>query len=355
MRLGNWHRSVTVVGVAALTLLAAGPATAATRNNRDHGRNPNNDKSTHRDPNADQSSRRQYGDPSGDTGFPAEFVAELNGRIVVVAAANGRIVRRLTPEAPGGGASGPAVGPGGRTVWFSRGDGSCASHIAFVPAAGGPERSLPGSGEDGPESTPLPRPGHDQLAYARGDCHGATGTLVVGDLQGLRAHGQSGLVPLAWSRDGDHLLARASDHDELHLLDIAGSGAITDDRVLAVTDRAADCRLQVLGFSPDDNGGYVATRHCGPSSGEARRSLVLLGRDARVASTVLRLPRGQDFVGSPVFDPKGHSLLYATAPVEAAGTRNGNGSDDVSLWLWRDGDLSRLARPSHYGDPAWLP
>ena len=354
MRLGNWHRPVTVVSVAALAwLAAAGPAASATRDNRDHGRNPNNDKSTHRDPNADQSSRRQYGDPSGDTGFPAEFVAELNGRIVVVAAANGRIERRLTPEAPGGGASGPAVGPDGRTVWFARGDGSCASHIASVPAAGGPERSLPGSGEAGPESTPLPRPGHDQLAYSRGDCGGPTNTLIVGDLRGLRAHGQTGLVPLAWSRDGDHLLARASDHDELHLLDIAGSGAITDDNVPAVADSASDCRLQVVGFSPDDNGGYVATRHCGPASGEARRSLVLLGRDGRVSGTVLRLPRGQDFVGAPTFDRRGHSLLYATGPVEAAGT--GASGDDVSLWLWRDGDLRRLARPSRYGNPAWLP
>jgi hypothetical protein len=245
------------------------------------------------------------------------------------------------------------VGPDGRTVWFARGDGSCASHIAFVPAAGGPERGLPGSGEGGPESTPLPRPGHDQLAYARSACDGPASTLIVGDLRGLRAYGQTGLVPLAWSRDGDHLLARASDHDELHLLAIAASGAIADDEVLAVADGTSDCRLQVVGFSPDDNGGYVATRHCGPAGGGSRRSLVLLGRDGRVSRTVLRLSRGQDFVGAPAFDRSGHSLLYTTGPVESAGT--GGSGDDVSLWLWRDGDLQRLARPSRYANPAWLP
>jgi hypothetical protein len=301
------------------------------------------------------SSRHSRADGGTPDNGPAQFVAGIDGRIATVSSETGRVDRYLTAEQPGGGAEEPTVSPDGRTVWFSRGDGSCAAHIASVPVAGGPEKALPGSGEAGPEGTPLARPGRSQLAWSRADCKDSAEALVVGDLRGLEGHGQIGLVPLAWSRDGDHLLARASDHDELHLLDIAGSGTITDDRVLAVTDRAADCRLQVVGFSPDDNGGYVATRHCGPSSGEARRSLVLLGRDGRVASTPLRLPRGQDFVGSPVFDQKGHSLLYATAPVEAAGTGNGNGSDDVSLWLWRDGDLRRLARPSRYGDPAWLP
>ena len=90
--------------------------------------------------------RRQYGDPPADEGLPAEFVAELHARIVVVSAATGRVVRRLTADQAGGGASDPAVSPDGRTVWFSRGDGSCAAHLASVPAAGGPERSLPGSG-----------------------------------------------------------------------------------------------------------------------------------------------------------------------------------------------------------------
>jgi len=315
---------------------------------------PNNDRASHRNPDADESSRRQYGDPPADEGLPAEFVAELDGRVVVVSAATGRVVRRLTAEAPGGGASQPAVGLDGRTVWFSRGDGSCAAHLAAVPAAGGPERALPGSGEAGPEGTPLPRPGHDQLAYSRADCSGPGDTLVVGDLRGLHAHGQVGLVPIAWSRDGDHLLARASDRDQLHVLDVDDRGAIADDRVLAPADRTQGCKLAVVGFSPDDNDGFVAFRRCSPSAGEARRSLVLLDRAGAVRDTVVRLPRGEDFGAASAFDRTGHSLLFSTAPVEAAGGGPGQAGGGATLWLWRDGDTRRLARQSRYTSPAWL-
>ncbi|HEV7536550.1 MAG TPA: hypothetical protein VGP90_13000, partial [Acidimicrobiia bacterium] len=176
MQLGRvTSRSVTVVVAVGLAVLAAAPAGSAERKAY-YPHNPNNDRASHRNPDADQSSRRQYGDPSTGGDLPAEFVAELDGRIVVVSAATGRVARRLTAEAPGGGASHPAVGPDGRTGWVSRGDGSCAAHLASVPAAGGPERSLPGSGEEGPESTPLPRPRHDQLAYTRASCSGAGDT-----------------------------------------------------------------------------------------------------------------------------------------------------------------------------------
>ena len=341
--------SLAVAVTVGLAVLAAGPAARADQKAY-YPRNPNGDRASHRNPNADESSRRQYGDPSTGGDLPAEFVAEQDGRLVVVSAATGQVTRRLTPDAPGGGASHPAVAPDGRTVWFSRADGTCAAHLAWVPAAGGRERGLPGSGEEGPETTPLPRPGHDQVAYARADCQSAQTTLVVGDLKGLRAYGQSGLVPLAWSADGDHLLARAADRDERHLLDVDTRGAIADDHPLAPADRAAGCQVQVLGFSPGDSDGYVAARRCDPSSGEARRSLVLLDRAGRLRSTVVRLARGQAFLGAPVFDPSGHSLLFSAAPVES-----GAGTDDVSLWLWRDGNTRRLARGNRYLDPAWLP
>jgi len=339
-----------VVTAAGLVVLGAGPA-VSDEHNRDHGRNPNGDWSTHRDPNADQSSRRQYGDPPGDEELPARFVAELNGRIVVVSADTGRVERRLTADQPGGGATGPTVGPDGRTVWFSRADGSCAAHLASVPAAGGAERAVPGSGDSGPESAPLPRPGRDHLAYARGDCSGPDSTLVVGDMGGLQGHGQLGLTPLSWNRDGAHLLATTADSREVHILDIGKAGAITDDRVLAPADRSPDCRLRVVDFSPDDTGNYVAVRHCSPSAGQAPRSLVLLNPDGRLLGTIVRLPRGQDFTDRPAFDPTGHSLLFSTVPVEAAG----GGNPEVSLWVWRDGNVRRMIRPSPYTHPSWLP
>jgi hypothetical protein len=91
----------------------------------------------------------------------------------------------------------------------------------------------------------------------------------------------------------------------------------------------------------------VAIRRCNRAGDGARRSLVLLGKDGSIRQTVARLPRGSDFVDRPAFDATGHSLLYSSAPDDAA--------TDVSLWLWRDGETRILARGSRYRHPAWLP
>jgi hypothetical protein len=201
---------------------------------------------------------------------------------------------------------------------------------------------------------PLPRPGGAQLAYARSDCNDPRLALVVGDLGGLEGHGQVGLVPRAWSRDGDHLLATTTDGGKVHLLDVDPDGAIVAEQELDPADGTPECRLEVVGFSPDDNNGFVAVRRCGPPGDEGRRSLVLLDKSAGLRRTLLRLPRGHDLVDRPAFDATGHSLLYSTAPSEAA---DGAGTQQnlVSLWLWRDGETRLLARHSRYRHPSWLP
>jgi hypothetical protein len=308
------------------------------------------------DPAVSAERRRYRGEQGTETGRPSRFVAERDGRIVVVSAETGRVERSLTDQLPGGGASDPALSPDGRRVWFSRGDGSCAAYLASVPLDGGNEEKLPGSGEAGPESRPLPRPDRPHIAYARSDCKDSSAAaLIVGDLAGLEGHGQLGLVPLAWSRDGHLLLASAAggDGDETRLLEVSESGAIVGNQPLAVVDNGKDCRLQVIGFSPDDNDGYVALRRCGLGE-PARRTLVLLDRDGAYRRTVVRLPRGEDFLDRPAFDPTGHSLLFATAST-AAGRGSTAGNPEVTLRLWRDGETRTLARQSGYRHPSWLP
>ena len=334
MRLGRWGiAAVAVLSAVGSVVVVEAPAGSASRNKRDRS-------SEARDTNSSQG--------------PARFVAELGGRIVVVSAETGRAERYLTDVKPGGGAYRPAVSPDGRRVWFSRSDGNCAAHLASTPVAGGKEEKVPGSGEAGPETVPLPRPGLAQLAFARIDCEKPNSALIVGDLDGLEGHGQSGLVPMAWSRDGDLLLARRATGDrEFRLLGINKAGGIVANQELAPTDSVADCRLEPVGFSPDDNNGYVALRRCGPSGDHGRRSLVLLDRDGTLRKTVLRLSRGQDFSGRPVFDRIGHSLLYFTVP--AAKEDNTQDEPPVSLWLWRDGESRRLERRTSYTHPAWLP
>jgi dipeptidyl aminopeptidase/acylaminoacyl peptidase len=341
--LGRWGiAAVAALSAVGSVVVVEVPAGSASRN-RDRFRD------------RERQDGRSHDTRDGGSGqAPARFVAELDGRIVVVSAETGRRERYLTDVKPGGGASDPAVSPDGRRVWFSRGDGSCAAHLASAPVAGGKEQKVPGSGEAGPETVPLPRPGFAQLAYARSDCDKPGSALIVGDLEGLEGHGQSGLVPLAWSRDGNYLLARRASGDETRLLQVNRSGGTVGNQPLAPTDTVAECRLQIVGFSPDDNNGYVAIRRCGPSDERGRRSLVLLNQDGNFRKTVVRLQRGRDFIDRPAFDTTGHSLLYVTAPAGIDDTDTAHHAE-VALWLWRDGESRILARESRLRHPAWLP
>ena len=344
--------AVAVLTLGSVLLVTGEPAASAERNSprkssRDSARE------SRRDSGQERSDRRFRNEQGADTGQPAQFVAERDGRIVVVSATTGRVERYLTARSAGG-ATDPALSPDGRTIWFSRSDGACAAHLASIPLAGGKEEKLAGSGEAGPETRPLPRPDRAHIAYGRNDCKDpSAAALIVGDLAGLEGHGQLGLAPLAWSRDGGLLLASAVGGSDVRLLEVSKSGAIVGNQPLAVGDNSTECRLQVIGFSPDDNNGYVALRRCG--SGEsARRTLVLLDRDGRYRQTVVRLPRGEDFLDRPAFDSTGHSLLYATAPTRAD-QRSGTRDPGVTLRLWRDGETRTLARQSGYHHPSWLP
>jgi hypothetical protein len=312
----------------------------------------NRDRSRDRD--RAHSERRFRGEEGAANGRPAQFLAALDGGIAVVSAETGRVDRWLATEKPGGRAKEPALSPDGRTVWFSRGDGSCAAHLASIPLAGGKEQKLPGSGEAGAEGTPLPRPGYPHVAYSRIDCKEPGAALIVGDLGGLEGHGQLGLAPLAWSRDGTLLLATAADGDEARLLQVSENGAIVDNKPVVLADTSKDCRLQAVGFSPDGNNGYLAMRRCGMGE-SARRTLVLLNQDGKYRRTVARLPRGEDFIDRPSFDPTGHSLLFSSAPAAFGDGSATNADPEISLWVWRDGEARVLARRSGYRHPSWLP
>lgn len=326
---------MAVLTVLAPAVMAGTPAGSADRNRSE-----------------ERAQGKRHSHPAG--GMPARFVAESGGRLVVVAVNTGRIERYLTGDTPVGRAADPAVSPDGRSVWFSRADGDCAAHLASVPVRGGREEAIPGSGEAGPEERPLPRPGYAQLAFSRTDCDEPAKSLFVTDIRGLEGYGQTGLVPVAWSRNGQHLLARSSDGHEVRLLTVNNAGSIVADTALAPADRSKRCRLDVVGFSPDDNGGYVAVRRCHESGERTRRSLVLLNRRGEARQVLVRLRGGQDFVDRIAFDPTGRSLLFSTAP----SARDGHArrfAPEVSLWLLRDGAVKRVVRDSPYRHPAWLP
>jgi hypothetical protein len=79
--------------------------------------------------------------------FPADFIADSwavgsSDVVAVYSAANGRLIRKLTVPMPGGGPGAPQLSPDGRTVIFSRGQGTCAQTIDTVPFRGGREQVL---------------------------------------------------------------------------------------------------------------------------------------------------------------------------------------------------------------------
>lgn len=82
--------------------------------------------------------------------FPASFVGlspphsprSAAGRLAVYSTANGRRLRFLTAQEPGGGAFNPVLSADGRRVAFERSAGSCVATIDAVPATGGRETVL---------------------------------------------------------------------------------------------------------------------------------------------------------------------------------------------------------------------
>ena len=80
--------------------------------------------------------------------FPADFIGvswattPVMAVVAVYSATGGHLIRKLTVPMPGGGLGDPRLSPDGRTVIFSRGQGTCAQTIDTVPFRGGREQVL---------------------------------------------------------------------------------------------------------------------------------------------------------------------------------------------------------------------
>ena len=108
---------------------------------------------------------------------PKAMVAARDGRIAVLSTTNGSVVRWLTEQLPGGGASDPELSADGKTVVYVQGAGTCASEIRSVPVTGGEPTTLARSNGDtvlhGPSMT------SGGLAYVRSSCDGKRDEVVA--------------------------------------------------------------------------------------------------------------------------------------------------------------------------------
>ncbi len=199
----------------------------------------------------------------GDT--PTNFVAVKDARLALFRASDGAITRYLTAERPGGGAATPVMGPDGTTVYFVRGQGTCASDVmAISTAPGAAERTVVAShsGTHAIGNITVSGDGR-KLAYVRVACADQGETVVVRDLATGKEHAwsssasppeQGSITDLALDQDGSKLYylhnpCCGDDDPNLRVLDTTGPYEVLEDDSTTWAFARQGCVLQRIGVS----------------------------------------------------------------------------------------------------------
>ena len=231
-----------------------------------------------------------------DAGFPADFTGvswattATMAVVAVYSATDGHLIRKLTVPMPGGGLGDPRLSPDGRTVIFSRGQGSCAQTIDTVPFRGGREQVL------------VPMTGTGNNAIIPGDpSYSADGRYLIYDTVpcGTSGHALLHIRDLGPGRE----LTRAGflgdadsvflDHDSEVVFDATMAGTGTGLEVLRIPSMAGTshpaprgCRYQALAGTETETE-LDALLQCGPSH---ELSVVAISpRTFTVTRTLIRL------------------------------------------------------------------
>lgn len=115
-------------------------------------------------------------------GMPPTFFAETRDhRIAVVSSSTGEVERYLTDPQAGGGAGGFTLSPDGKTLFLSRGDGTCAGHVAKMDLVSGGEEPIPGNvpPANAVDSGLSLRPDGGAVAFSRYHCDTGVIDLVI--------------------------------------------------------------------------------------------------------------------------------------------------------------------------------
>jgi hypothetical protein len=280
---------------------------------------------------------------------PDTFTAVTrDGRIARVSAATGQVVTYLTEALPGGGPLELALTADRKTIYFSRGDGTCASHLATVAVGGGPENPLRGSGLHGPELWPAVRPAGTEIAFARYDCATHKPSLIVASLgSGSEQHFVAETVAFpGWSSDGSRLAY--SDDPAITVLDVNAGGAVTSSHRLPSIQ---GCQLTHPAFVPQTQLVAVAEA-CGVQGPNRQVKIVTVDPNSgEVRNVLLTLRTGMELV-SMSFDASGQFVLYETTASIPSETVIYQASP-VQLYWFANGRSQLISADSHYGDAVW--
>jgi len=278
---------------------------------------------------------------------PKTFAAVTSdGRIALVSAATGQVVGYLTAAGPGGGPSELAPTADRKTIYFSRGDGTCAGHLATVAVDGGREIALQGSGLRGPEQWPAARPTGTEIAFARYDCATYKASLVVANLGSEQHFPSEGIAFASWSSDGGRLAY--SDGPAITILDVNAGGAVTSSHGLPAVQ---GCQLTHPEFVPQTRLLAVAEA-CGVEGPNRQVKIVTVDpTSGEVRNVLLTLRTGMELV-SMSFDATGQFLLYGTTASVPSATVISQASP-VQLYWFANGRSQLITADSHYGDAVW--
>jgi len=230
-------------------------------------------------------------------GFPADFIGvswattATMAVVAVYSTADGHLIRTLTVPMPGGGLGDPRLSPDGRTVIFSRGQGSCAQTIDMVPFRGGREQVL----------VPMTGTGNNAINPG-GPSYSADGRYLIYDTVpcGPSGHALLRIRDLSTGREltGAGVLGDADsiflDHDSEVVFDAAMTGTggtgleVLRMPSMAVTAYQAPrgCRYQALAGTETETE-LDALLQCGP--GHELSVVAVSPRTFTVTRTLIRL------------------------------------------------------------------
>jgi dipeptidyl aminopeptidase/acylaminoacyl peptidase len=274
---------------------------------------------------------------------PAEIVAALGRRVVVLSSDDGSVVRTLADDQQG--ATRVAVSPDRETVYFTRSnpdvlcDEGLASEIVSVPVAGGsPQIVASGQGA-------VLSPDGTRIAYATGGANqcGPANQLAIQELgtdtfsQELFEGGDATIVPLTWSPDSRRVLYSAQTPDDVQAREVEpGTGA--PPRTVPVPDGA------YLPTYLGDSESVAVVR----DEGTDARVLEIDAATGEEGRTLFELADRPAF-RSLVADPSGRHLLFTTLAGDTGGDR---------IWRWADGRKPVVVLETSDGntaeDAVWL-
>jgi hypothetical protein len=298
-------------------------------------------------------------------GAPATFFAETRDeRIAIVSTSSGDVVRFLTDSQPGGGAGGFSTSPDGNTLYFSRGDGTCAGHVAQIDLVNGGETAVPGASPptNAVDSGLSVRPDGGAVAFGRYHCDTRVTDLVIVPISGaptteVVGAGLGGpLGPRSWLPDGSQLIVANEDLANgtiaYSTIDVAATGAIAGQHPIETP--AINC-LFFINLVEPSSGLLISTVRCGQQGATDQSTLVEYDPAARrVARTLVTGAPGQ-ILGPITLDSSDRYLLYeidASPPADAV-ISSSSPLPPSEAWALVDGLSTRFPQGDAYLSISW--